>query len=60
MLVSALPIKQLVFPIFSFLTSGSVHFSSGLTYQYSQVKRKTKCSKQNKGGGYRGSFDCRV
>jgi len=35
-----LPIKQLVFPLFPFLTSGSVQFWSGSTY--SQVERKNE------------------
>ena len=42
--IYSLPIKQLVFPIFPFLTSGSVQFWSGSTYQ--SVERKTKCSKK--------------
>ena len=35
-----LPIKQLVFPIFPFLTSGSVQFWSGSTYQSGWEKNK--------------------
>ena len=40
-----LPIKQLVFPIFPFLTSGIVQYF-GQTQRTSQVERKTKCSKK--------------
>jgi len=38
-----IPIKQLVFPIFPFLTRGSVQ---GQVQSTSQIERKTKCSKK--------------
>jgi len=44
-----LPIKQLVFPIFPFLISGSVHFWSGSMYQSSWEKNKMFWKKQRRG-----------
>ena len=43
-----LPIKQLVFPIFPFLASGSYNF--GQVQRTGQVERKTKCSKKPMAG----------
>ena len=47
-----LPIKQLVFPIFPFLTSGSVHFWSGW--------KKNKMFLKNNGRGYSRPLGCLV
>jgi len=44
-IVRLIPIKQLVFPIFQFLTSGIVQYF-GQIQRTSQVERKTKCSKK--------------
>ena len=55
-----LPIKQLVFAIFQFLTSGSVQFWSGSTYQSGWEKNKNVLKKQQWGGNYSGPLDCLV
>ena len=53
-----LPIKHLVFPIFLFLTSGSVQYWSGSTYQ--SGLEKNKMFSKNNGRGYSRLLDCLV